>query len=95
MSTFCPAHTLKFDRDAVTIVTETLQNGQQEELHAVRDDPQGPCWGSKPQLARSRVPRYTGAIVRKDENHVRTTCVASKRGLAGTVLVVLVVQPPV
>jgi hypothetical protein len=52
-------HTLKFDRDAVTIVTETLQNGQLEELHAVRDDPHGPYWGSKPQLARSRVPRYT------------------------------------
>ena len=111
LSTICP-DAPKFDRVAVTIVTESLQNGQHSidgELHAVWDDPHIPCWGSKPQLARSRVPRYTG---NKQAKSFLLACFActlvplfrSKTMFVRRVhvaskrvvlLVVLVVQPPV
>ena len=56
-------------------------------------DPVGALVGARSHSWRVQGCRRT--LVPLFENHVRTTRVASKRGLAGTVLVVLVVQPPV
>ena len=42
-------------------IARDFHRARTEKLHAAR----GVWWGSKPRLARSRVPRYTGAMERK------------------------------